>query len=110
MCSEFVLHSSKIRKHIFTREIDNADTHIMDEFKEHNTSHLPDFVLTQIVAKMHFFDLSDAVVTFVAHNSFGRASIGDVCKTLTLRFVTEINVSVSGKNVCPPLLRNHPPG
>ena len=72
-------------------------------------SHLPIYVVLthiDIVAKMHFFGLADAPVTFLAQNSFGQPSIEDMCKTWTQRFLTDINVTVNGKNF---LQRNHPP-
>ena len=59
------------------------------------------FVLTQIVEKMHFFLLSDAVVTFVAHNSFRRASIEEICKTLMQRFLTGITVKCQWQEFMP---------
>ena len=62
------------------------------------TAHL---VLTQIVEKMHFFLLSDAVVTFVAHNSFRRASIKEICKTLMQRFLTGITVKCQWQEFMP---------
>ena len=91
-----------------------ADTHILDKlYGEHNMSHLPIYVVLthiDIVAKMHFFGLADAPVTFLAQNSFGQPSIEDMCKTWTQRFLTDINVTVNGKSLCPSLQRNHPPG
>ena len=63
-------------------------------------SHLHIYVvLTHITAKMHFFGLADALVTFLAHiiNSFGQPSLEEMCKTWTHRFLTNINVTVNGK-------------
>ena len=95
MCSELDLHSNTAKY----ANVDKTPTTQISLRTQYVTS--ARFVLTQIVAKKHFFDLSDAVVTFVAHNSFGWASIGEICKTLTQRFLTDINVKCQWQEFMP---------